>query len=177
MINVNQVILVNEQDERIGVMGKLSAHEKGLLHRAFSIFVFNSKGELLLQQREINKYHSGGLWTNTCCGHPAPGEKLLDAANRRLMEEMGMTCSLNHLFTFTYKANLDHALIEHEIDHVFFAVSDELPLLNPDEAEAYRYESPESLLKEMDIHPNKFTEWFKISFHKVVDTVFVRDLK
>ncbi len=173
----DQVILVNEQDERVGVMDKLPAHEKGLLHRAFSIFVFNSKGELLLQQRQSSKYHSGSLWTNTCCGHPVPGEELLDAANRRLMEEMGMKCSLNYLFTFMYKADLDHQLIEHEIDHVFFAISDELPLLNPDEAQAYRYEFPEHLLKEMNLHPDAFTEWFKISFQKVVDAVFYATFK
>lgn len=169
---MNQVILVNEQDESVGVMDKLPAHEKGLLHRAFSIFAFNSKGQVLLQQRMATKYHSGGLWTNTCCGHQAPGEELMDSANRRLMEEMGMTCSLNYLFSFQYKANVDHQLIEHEIDHVFFTVSDQLPSLNPEEAEDYRYESPAVILKEIEEHPGKFTEWFKISFQRVVNTVF-----
>lgn len=169
---MNQVILVNEQDESVGVMDKLPAHEKGLLHRAFSIFAFNSKGQVLLQQRMATKYHSGGLWTNTCCGHQAPGEELMDSANRRLMEEMGMTCSLNYLFSFQYKANVDHQLIEHEIDHVFFTVSDQLPSLNPEEADDYRYESPAVILKEIEEHPGKFTEWFKISFQRVVNTVF-----
>jgi isopentenyl-diphosphate delta-isomerase len=168
---MNQVILVNEQDEKVGVMDKLPAHEKGLLHRAFSIFAFNSKGQVLLQLRMANKYHSGGLWTNTCCGHPAPGEELMDSANRRLMEEMGMTCSLNYLFSFQYKASLDHQLIEHEIDHVFFTISDQAPLLNPEEADDYRYESPAIILKEMEEHPDKFTEWFKISFQKVLTAI------
>lgn len=169
---MNQVILVNEQDEKIGLMDKLPAHEKGLLHRAFSIFAFNSKGQVLLQQRVANKYHSGGLWTNTCCGHQSPDEELLSSANRRLMEEMGMTCSLNYLFSFQYKASLDHQLIEHEIDHVFFTVSDQVPLLNPEEAGDYRYESPEVVLREMEEHPDKFTEWFKISFRRVLKEVF-----
>ncbi len=169
---MNQVILVNEQDEKVGVMDKLPAHEKGLLHRAFSIFAFNSKGQILLQLRMANKYHSGGLWTNTCCGHQAPGEELMDSANRRLMEEMGMKCSLNYLFSFQYKARLDHQLIEHEIDHVFFTISDQVPLLNPEEADDYRYESPAIVLREMEEYPDKFTEWFKISFRRVLNVVF-----
>jgi isopentenyl-diphosphate delta-isomerase len=169
---MNQVILVNELDQDLGVIDKLPAHEKGLLHRAFSIFAFNSKGQVLLQQRMARKYHSGGLWTNTCCGHQAPGEELLDSANRRLMEEMGMSCSLNHLFSFHYKAILDHQLIEHEIDHVFFTISDQVPQLNPEEADDYRYESPAIVLKEMAENPDKYTEWFKISFGRVLDTVF-----
>jgi len=169
---MEQVILVNEKDQQVGVMKKLLAHEQGLLHRAFSIFIFNRKGQLLLQHRAATKYHSGGLWTNTCCSHPSPGEELLDAANRRLMEEMGMTCSLKHLFSFKYKVNLDHQLVEHELDHVFVAVSDQTPRLNPQEADEYRYESPGILLEEIDQNPDEFTEWFKISLRRVVDSVF-----
>ena len=172
---MNQVILVNEKDERVGVMDKLPAHEKGLLHRAFSIFVFNSKGQILLQQRMANKYHSGGLWTNTCCGHQVPGESLLESAKQRLMDEMGMICILNYLFSFQYKANLDHQLIEHEIDHVFYTVSDQLPLLNPEEADDYRYESPEMIRLEMEQHPDRFTEWFKLCFERVLNAVSKSD--
>jgi isopentenyl-diphosphate delta-isomerase len=118
-MELQQVILVNDRDEPIGLMEKLEAHQKGLLHRAFSIFIFNSSGELLLQRRSLHKYHSGGLWTNTCCSHPSPAEDILAAAQRRLNEEMGFTAPLEKIFDFIYKAEFDNGLVEYEFDHVF----------------------------------------------------------
>ena len=123
-----QVILVDKDDKQVGLMSKLEAHEKGVLHRAFSIFIFNSKYELLLQKRASSKYHSGGLWTNTCCSHPREGEDTLDAANRRLNEEMGIKTSLRKVYDFIYKAELDNQLTEHEFDHVFYGVFDNDPI-------------------------------------------------
>src|SRR4249919_2599143 len=118
-LNIDQeVILVNEQNEAIGTMEKMEAHRKALLHRAFSVFIFNSKGEMLLQQRALNKYHSGGLWTNACCSHPRPGELIEDAATRRLKEELGFETPLKKIFQFTYQASFDNGLTEHEFDHV-----------------------------------------------------------
>ena len=122
-----KVILVDKNDNQVGLMPKLEAHEKGLLHRAFSIFIFNSRYELLLQKRASSKYHSGGLWTNTCCSHPREGEDTLDAANRRLDEEMGIKTSLRKVYDFIYKAELDNQLTEHEFDHVFYGVCDSDP--------------------------------------------------
>src|SRR6186713_1579239 len=115
----DKVILVSEHDDMVGIMDKMEAHKQGLLHRAFSVFIFNSKGEMLLQQRAFNKYHSGGLWTNACCGHPSPGEQTVAAARRRLMEEMGFTTGLEELFDFTYQHAFENGLTEHEYDHVF----------------------------------------------------------
>lgn len=165
---MEEVILVDDQDRPIGTMEKMEAHEKGLLHRAFSIFVFNSDGELLLHQRAFDKYHSGGLWTNTCCSHPRPGESVLEAGQRRLMEEMGMACDLQERFSFVYRSELDQGLIEHELDHVMFGVSDDLPVLNPEEVAAYRYASLEEISEEMTDDPDLFTAWFKICFAEVL---------
>ena len=134
-----KVILVDKNDNQVGLMPKLEAHEKGILHRAFSVFIFNSKYELLLQKRASSKYHSGGLWTNTCCSHPREGEDILDAANRRLDEEMGIKTSLRKVFDFIYTAELDNNLIENEFDHVFYGVYDTDPILNKEEAEAVSY--------------------------------------
>lgn len=165
---MEEVILVDDQDRPIGTMEKMEAHAKGQLHRAFSIFVFNSDGELLLHQRAFDKYHSGGLWTNTCCSHPRPGESVLEAGHRRLMEEMGMACDLQERFSFVYRSELDQGLIEHELDHVMFGVSDDLPVLNPEEVAAYRYASLEEISEEMTDDPDLFTEWFKICFAEVL---------
>ena len=126
-MNREEVILVNEADEQIGVMEKMEAHEKGLLHRAFSVFIFNDKGEMLLQQRALNKYHSGGLWTNACCSHPRPGEDTLQAAKRRLMEEMGIETSLTLKNSFTYKTAFENGLTEHEFDHIFIGTFNQEP--------------------------------------------------
>lgn len=158
------VILVNENDEQIGTMPKLEAHEKALLHRAFSVFIFNSKGEVLMQQRAKNKYHSGSLWTNTCCSHPFPGEETKVAANRRLMEEMGIKASLDYVFKFQYKAAFDNELTEHEIDHVFVGKSDEIPSINPDEVASYKYMTIHEIQRDIARLPDNYTIWFRIIF-------------
>jgi len=164
---MEEVILVDQNNNVIGYMEKMEAHEKGLLHRAFSVFIFNSNNELLLQQRAISKYHSGGLWTNTCCSHPRKNEKFIDAANRRLVEEMGMSVELEKAFSFTYKADLDHNLIEHELDWVFIGKSDALPFINKKEVESYKYINFQDLVKDVDDNPDIYTEWLKICLNKV----------
>ena len=135
----NQVVLVDSNDKAMGTMEKLEAHKKGLLHRAISVFIFNDKKELLLQRRAFDKYHSGGLWTNTCCSHPYPNEKIIDAANRRLEEEMGIITSLKKCFDFVYHAKLENDLIEHEYDHVFVGFSNQTPHLNLVEASSFKW--------------------------------------
>lgn len=162
-----EVILVDELDNAIGVMEKLEAHKKGLLHRAFSVFIFNPQGQLLLQQRALNKYHSAGLWTNTCCSHPRPYEDSLAAANRRLMEEMGLTCELEHKTQFTYKTNFDNGLIEHEFDHVFFGTTTVNPIINKDEVESFVWVDIDKLKIDIDLNPDKYTSWFKIAVEKL----------
>ena len=159
---MEKVILVDKLDNPIGEMEKQEAHVKGLLHRAFSIFIFNDKEEILLHQRAHHKYHSGGLWTNTCCSHPRPGEHTHDAANRRLVEEMGMVCTLKEQFSFIYKAKLDNDLFEHELDHVFIGHSNDTPHLNTDEAVAFKWISLMELKKDIQNSPEKYTVWFKI---------------
>ena len=159
---MEQVILVDEQDKEVGVIEKMQAHIEGRLHRAISVFIFNSKNELLLQKRADGKYHSAGLWTNTCCSHPMPGETVADAATRRLNEEMGMKCVLQKSFTFIYKALLDHDLTEYEYDHVLTGITDEEPTPNPTEVAAWKYVNIENLQAEILLHPEKYTEWFKI---------------
>ena len=160
--NFNDVVLVNSNDQEIGICEKLEAHVKGLLHRAFSVFIFNDSGELLLQRRAFGKYHSEGLWTNTCCSHPAPGESSGEAGKRRLMEEMGMECELNESFTFEYRASLDRSLTEHELDHVLFGYSNEAPKLNPEEAIDYKWVTIEELKNSIATQPELFTAWLKI---------------
>jgi isopentenyl-diphosphate delta-isomerase len=159
-----KVILVDKNDNQVGLMPKLEAHEKGVLHRAFSIFIFNSKYELLLQKRASSKYHSGGLWTNTCCSHPREGEDTLDAANRRLDEEMGIKTSLRKVYDFIYKAELDNQLTEHEFDHVFYGVFDNDPILNKDEAEDFKWVDMETLNNDIIKNEENYTVWFKIAF-------------
>jgi isopentenyl-diphosphate delta-isomerase len=152
-------------------MGKMDAHRfGGTLHRAFSIFIFNTKGKMLLQQRAISKYHSGGLFTNTCCSHPHPNEDVLSAANRRLQEEMGMNCDLKEIFSFEYRAALDHDLTEWELDHVFIGECDDIPRVNILEVESYKYVDVEWLLRDLASNPNRYTEWFKASIEKVIET-------
>ena len=163
------VILVDQEDHQKGTMEKMEAHLFGVLHRAFSIFIFNSKDELLLQQRALNKYHSAGLWTNTCCSHPKPGEDTLDAAHRRLMEEMGMTCHLDYGFHFTYKASFSNNLTEHEYDHVFFGQSDVLPQPNPAEVAAFKYISIAALKDDLNKKPEQYSAWLNICFDKMVE--------
>ena len=158
------VILVDKNDNQVGLMPKLEAHQKGLLHRAFSIFIFNSKYELLLQKRASSKYHSGGLWTNTCCSHPREGEETLDAANRRLIEEMGIQTSLRKVHDFIYRAELDNDLTEHEFDHVFYGVYNEDPIINKGEADDFKWIDMDSLNKDIRTNGNNYTVWFKIAF-------------
>ena len=159
-----QVVLVNEKDEQIGLMPKLEAHEKAVLHRAFSVFVFNEQGALLLQQRAAHKYHSPLLWTNTCCSHQRDGESNLEAGRRRLKEEMGFDCELTELFSFIYKAPFDNGLTEHELDHVMIGSFNEDPVINTDEVAAFRWMSIEDVKEDMAVHTEHYTVWFKIIF-------------
>jgi isopentenyl-diphosphate delta-isomerase len=160
------VVLVNIEDKQLGVMEKQEAHLKGVLHRAISVFIFNSKAELLLQQRADGKYHSAGLWTNTCCSHPRPGEQVHDAGTRRLQEEMGLKCDLKKIFTFVYKAKLDNKITEYEFDHVFMGMTDDEPVPDPHEVGAWKYMSTAQLAKDLKRNPEQYTEWFKICFEQ-----------
>ncbi|MBL7909986.1 MAG: isopentenyl-diphosphate Delta-isomerase [Bacteroidia bacterium] len=162
-----EVILVNELDQPTGVMEKLEAHQKGLLHRAFSVFIFNDKGELLLQQRALSKYHSAGLWTNTCCSHPRPNEDTMAAAKRRLIEEMGIDTQLTHKTHFIYKTAFENGLTEHEFDHIFFGNYAETPAINKDEVEAFKWAHPQIIKLEISDTPEKYTSWFKIAMEKL----------
>lgn len=166
---MEQVVLVNEHDEEIGLMEKMEAHEKALLHRAFSVFVFNTKGELLLQQRALSKYHSGGLWTNTCCSHPRPNETVADAANRRLMEEMGFQTPLDKVFDFIYQAGFSNGLTEHEFDHVLIGHYEGAIVPDPHEVHGYEYRTMESIQASLDAKEGLFTAWFEIIFPKMMD--------
>lgn len=157
----NYVVLVDQEGKEIGSAEKLLVHKKGLLHLAFSIFVFNKNGELLLQKRAISKYHSGGLWSNTCCSHPFPGESILDAAHRRLQEEMGFDCPLEESFTFSYKATLDNDLIENEFDHVLFGKYDGEPLINTVEVCEYKWVKLDWLLENIKKQPYIYTYWLR----------------
>jgi len=167
MANEVMVILVDEKDRECGFMEKMEAHRKALLHRAVSVFLINSKGEWLLQRRAADKYHSGELWTNTCCSHPLPEETINDAAKRRLMEEMGLECNLYHLFHFIYREKLDGELTEHELDHVFSGISDDLPVINDQEVMEWKYVSFPELKADILLHPQKYTVWFRKIFEKV----------
>jgi isopentenyl-diphosphate delta-isomerase len=161
------VVLVDEQDNPIGKMEKQQAHLEGLLHRAFSIFIFNSEKKLLLQKRASSKYHCGGLWTNTCCSHPRENEIVQDAAHRRLQEEMGMQCELTPIFSFVYKANFENGLTEHEFDHVFFGESNQIPSINIEEVQDYRFVGIDELQIEIKESPQNFTPWFLIALDRV----------
>lgn len=161
------VILVDKHDNELGFMEKMEAHQKALLHRAISVFIFNTNGEWLLQRRAFSKYHSGGLWTNACCTHPFPNESNIDAANRRLKEEMGMHCSLKELFSFSYKEVLDHELTEHEFDHVFFGITDSMPNINSDEVAEFKYIKYDTLILDIKNNPKYYTVWFK----KIIERV------
>lgn len=159
---IEEVILVDANDEAIGTMEKIEAHEKGLLHRAFSILLVNERGEMLLQQRALEKYHSPGLWTNACCSHPRPEESNLAAANRRLKEELGMSVELTEIFQFTYQAELEEGLIEHEIDHVFFGVTNVNPKPNLAEVMSFKWINLFELQQDIIAHPEKYTAWFNL---------------
>ncbi|WP_036155919.1 isopentenyl-diphosphate Delta-isomerase [Maribacter forsetii] len=167
-----QVILVNQDNEQIGTMAKMEAHEKALLHRAFSVFITNEKGDIMLQQRAASKYHSPLLWTNTCCSHQREGESNIDAGKRRLQEEMGFQAELKELFSFIYKAPFDNGLTEHEYDHVMLGSFNSEPNINPDEVEAWKWMSPEAVKEDISNNPNEYTAWFKIIFDKFYEHLF-----
>lgn len=161
-----KVILVDTNDEPLGLMDKMAAHEQALLHRAFSVFVLNDKNEVMLQQRASHKYHSPLLWTNTCCSHQRAGESNIQAGKRRLEEEMGFKTELKELFHFIYKAPFDNGLTEHELDHVMIGYSNTAPKINPEEVESWKWMKIEAIKKDMEVHPEIYTVWFKIIFDK-----------
>ena len=161
-----QVILVNENDEQIGLMPKMEAHEKGVLHRAFSVFIFNDKNELMLQQRALEKYHSPGLWTNTCCSHQRDGETSLEAGVRRLQEEMGFTTHLKETTSFIYKAPFDNGLTEHELDHILVGSYNDIPEINTDEVASWKWMPLEDVKADIATQPDLYTAWFKIIFDR-----------
>ncbi|MEZ4740382.1 MAG: isopentenyl-diphosphate Delta-isomerase [Flavobacteriales bacterium] len=169
--NPEHVVLVNEWDEELGLMEKLEAHRTGALHRAFSIFLFDKQGRLLLQQRALGKYHSAGLWTNTCCSHPRSGEDLLAAAHRRLKEEMGLTAELEHRFSFIYRGEVGDGLWEHELDHVFTGLLKEVPVPDPAEVMDFRWVEPEQLAKDLATDPKTYTIWLRKCWPQVAGSL------
>ncbi len=162
-----QLILVNENDEQVGAMEKMQTHEKGLLHRAFSVFLFDNKGRMLLQQRAFTKYHSGGLWTNACCSHPVNGEETEDAAVRRLQEEMGIVTPLKKLSSFIYKAEFENGLTEYEYDHLYTGEYNGAVIMNKEEVNDYCYIEMAELKQSLKDHPEKYTAWFRIAFPQI----------
>ena len=169
------IILVDNNDVEIGTIEKMEAHVKGMLHRAFSVFIFNSKGEMLLQRRALQKYHSGGLWTNACCSHPNVGETLEEAVHRRLIHEMGFDCEVKEIKTFLYHAKLDKDLEEHELDHIFVGYYDKDPIINKDEVEQWKWVSVEELNKELITNPEKFTYWFRVAMGEILTPAEMED--
>ncbi|MNL15409.1 Isopentenyl-diphosphate Delta-isomerase [compost metagenome] len=167
---IEKVILVDENDCEIGLMEKMEAHYLGKLHRAFSVFIFNTKGELLLQQRAVEKYHSGGKWTNTCCSHPRQGEDTIAAAKRRLKEEMGLDCELKYGFHFIYNAVLLNNISEHEYDHVFWGISNQIPIPDVTEVASFKYVDMNFLSEDIKTNNESYTEWLKICFDRIMET-------
>jgi len=166
-VNTQKVILVDEHDNEQGVMDKMEAHQKGLIHRAFSIFIFNYRGEMLLQQRAFNKYHSAGLWSNSCCSHPQPGEEIKDAAARRLKEELGFSTPLEKIFDFIYQVSFENGLVENEFDHVFVGHYDGEIKIDLEEVNDYVFKPMDEIGRELKTRQGNYTEWFKISFPKI----------
>lgn len=166
MVNV---ILVNELDQETGQMEKMEAHQKGLLHRAFSVFIFDESGRMLLQRRALWKYHNGGVWSNACCSHPMPGEDVMAAAHRRLQEEMGFSVPLKKLFDFTYKIDFSNGLTEHEFDHVFTGTYSGEINLNPDEVMDYSFRNMDEISQQLTDQPSEYTEWFRLCFPKLME--------
>lgn len=164
---MEQVILVDKNDHEVGIMEKMEAHRSGTLHRAISVFIFNADGQLLLQQRAADKYHCPGKWSNTCCSHPRPGEPTMDAARRRLQEEMGMDCWLVHWCALRYLAAFDNGLTEHEYDHIFLGVTNQLPSFNPREVSAYQYIRLEELNRAIEEKPDRFTPWLSLCLAQI----------
>lgn len=164
---MEHVILVDEQDNIMGTMEKIEVHQKGILHRAFSILLFNSQGEILLQKRATTKYHSGGLWTNTCCSHPLPGESMQQATSRKLEQEMGINVPLKFEYKFLYRTNLGENLTEHELDHVYTGVFNGVPIINPEEVEDWKFVDIKSLRTNMFQNPDDYTVWFRIIMERL----------
>jgi isopentenyl-diphosphate delta-isomerase len=171
------IVLVDTNDEPIGSMLKLEAHQKGLLHRAFSIFILNTSGQLMMQQRALNKYHSAGLWSNTCCSHPSMGETIQDAANKRLEEEMNLKCDLMAVSKFIYKAELENGLIEHEYDHVLIGYSDTVPIINKSEACAWKWMNIDTLYEDININPTRYTAWLKPALEHLMNHLLIKEIK
>ena len=169
-----KVILVNENDEQIGLMPKLEAHQKAVLHRAFSVFIFNHKNELMLQQRALSKYHSPGLWTNTCCSHQRDGETNIQAGKRRLQEEMGFVTELKDTISFIYKAPFDNGLTEHEFDHILVGYYNDEPVINSDEVSSWKWMPLEKVKKDISNNPGLYTEWFKIIFDRFYEHINIK---
>jgi isopentenyl-diphosphate delta-isomerase len=166
-----QVILVDAQDNPIGLMPKMEAHKKGVLHRAFSVFILNTNNELMLQQRALHKYHSPGLWTNTCCSHQREGESNIAAGKRRLQEEMGVEAELHEITSFIYKASFDNGLTEHELDHIMIGHYDGLPNINSDEVASWKWMPIEAVRDDINQHPEKYTAWFIIIFEQFYEQI------
>ena len=166
---MEEVILVDTEDQEIGLMEKMQAHREAKLHRAFSVFLLNDQNEVLLQQRALDKYHCGGMWTNACCSHPREGETLQDAVTRRLEEEMGIACDAQWAYSFIYKADVGGGLVEHEFDHVFVGRFSGIPQPDENEVSAWKYVSIEALKQDVEAHPAKYTPWFKIILTEVLD--------
>lgn len=171
-MNEEMVILVDSEDNDLGLMKKMEAHQKGLLHRAFSVLIFNKDGKLLLQQRAMDKYHSPGKWTNTCCSHQRQGESNIEAGKRRLQEEMGFTTDLENCFSFIYKSPFDNGLTEHEFDHVLVGYYNEAPSVNKSEVEGYKWMLLEDVKSDLVAHPDEYTVWFKIIFDKFYELIY-----
>lgn len=165
------VILVNESDEKQALMPKMEAHEKGVLHRAFSVFIYNDKGELLLQQRALHKYHTPGEWANSCCSHQRDGETSIEAGKRRLQEEMGFVTELKERTTFIYKAKFDNGLTEHELDHIMVGIYNEDPVINPEEVADFKWMSIPDIQLDIKLNPEKYTAWFKIIMSEHLDAI------
>jgi isopentenyl-diphosphate Delta-isomerase len=171
---IDEVILVDHHDQAMGTCEKIEAHRKAFLHRAFSVFIFDRQDRLLLQRRSPSKYHSSGLWTNTCCGHPRPGEDTHAAAGRRLQEEMGLVCALREVFQYTYRADVPCDLTENEIVHVFFGISNDDPRPNLAEASDFRYADCAVIRRDLSEYPHRFTAWFALCFARVLEAKFGR---
>ena len=166
-----QVVLVDTADNPVGLMPKMEAHEKGVLHRAFSVFILNDEGELMLQQRALHKYHSPGLWTNTCCSHQRDGESNIAAGQRRLREEMGFVAELREVTSFIYKAPFDNGLTEHELDHIMIGQYNDEPNINPEEVADWKWMSVDAVRDDINIHPEKYTAWFIIIFEQFYEKI------
>ena len=163
------LVLVDAEDKEVGLMEKMEVHRCGLLHRAFSVLLYNEQGEMLLQQRALLKYHGGGLWTNACCSHPKPGEKLEDAVNRRLKEELGLTSDCRKIHHFIYRAELDNGLIEHEFDYIFVGLAKDTPQINEEEVADWKFVNVGLLKKDIQNYPQHYTPWFKLIMEQMAN--------